>query len=43
MATELKHIAGEEQLEEDNELGDEDDLGDFIAEEDLGEHCAPMR
>ncbi|KAL1801791.1 hypothetical protein ACET3Z_030438 [Daucus carota] len=34
---------GEEQLEEDNELGDEDDLGDFIAEEDLGEHCAPMR
>ncbi|KAL1804909.1 hypothetical protein ACET3Z_027977 [Daucus carota] len=41
--TELEDIAGEEQLEEDNELGNEDDLGDFIAEEDLDEHGAPMR
>ncbi|WOH13896.1 hypothetical protein DCAR_0933409 [Daucus carota subsp. sativus] len=43
VATELEHIAGEEQLEEDNELGDEDDLGNFIAEEDLDKHGAPMR
>ncbi|KAL1831871.1 hypothetical protein ACET3Z_001522 [Daucus carota] len=34
---------GEEQLEEDNELGDEDNLGNFIAEEDLDKHGAPMR
>lgn len=41
--TQLEDIAEEEQLEEDDEIGDEDDMSGFIVEEDLDEHGSPMR